>query len=132
MRFQSVRAHPFGPFEDEILDLPPRMTVIYGPNEAGKSSWHAALYVGLCGMRRGRGAARSDRDFQDRHRPWDDEGGDWMVTATVALTDGRRIELRQDLANKANCSATDADLAGRDYANEVLHEGRLTDRASLG
>ena len=132
MRFQSVRAHPFGPFEDEILDLPPRMTVIYGPNEAGKSSWHAALYVGLCGMRRGRGAARSDRDFQDRHRPWDDEGGDWMVTATVALTDGRRIELRQDLANKANCSATDADLAGRDYANEVLHEGSPDGSRFLG
>ena len=132
MRFESVRAHPFGPFEDEVLDFAPRMTVVYGPNEAGKSSWHAALYAGLCGMRRGKGAARTDRDFQDRHRPWDDEGGDWMVTATVALADGRRVELLQDLANRANCSATDADLAGRDYAHEVLHEGSPDGSRFLG
>lgn len=132
MRFDSVRAHPFGPFEDETLELAPRMTVIYGPNEAGKSSWHAALYVGLCGMRRGRGAARLDREFQDRHRPWDGEGGDWMVSATVALADGRRVELRQDLTNKTNCSATDADLAGRDYANEILHEGSPDGSRFLG
>ena len=132
MRFESVRAHPFGPFEDEVLDFAPRMTVVYGPNEAGKSSWHAALYAGLCGMRRGKGAARTDRDFQDRHRPWDDEGGDWMVTATTALADGRRVELLQDLANRANCSATDADLAGRDYAHEVLHEGSPDGSRFLG
>ena len=30
--------------------------VIYGLNETGKSSWQAAIYAGLCGMRRARGA----------------------------------------------------------------------------
>ncbi|MXY23331.1 MAG: AAA family ATPase [Acidobacteria bacterium] len=132
MRFDSVRAHPFGPFEDATLAPAPRMTVIYGPNEAGKSSWHAALYAGLCGLRRGKGAVRSeDRDFEDRHRPWDAAGGGWTVTAVVALADGRRIELRQDLASR-NCSATDADLAGADYANEIVHDGSPDGSRFLG
>ncbi len=123
MRFDSVRAHPFGPFEDATLTLAHRVTVVYGPNEAGKSSWHAALYAGLCGLRRGRGAARAeDRDFENRHRPWDDAGRGWAVTAVIALGDGRRVELLQDLANRS-CSATDADLAGRDYANEIVYDG---------
>lgn len=132
MRFESVRAHPFGPFEDATLALAPRMTVVYGPNEAGKSSWHAALYAGLCGMRRARGAARSDdRDFEDRHRPWGNAGGGWAATAVVALADGRRIELLQDLSNRS-CSATDADLAGRDYASEIVYDGSPDGSRFLG
>lgn len=132
MRFDSVRAHPFGPFEDATLAPAPRMTVIYGPNEAGKSSWHAALYAGLCGMRRGKGAVRSeDRDFEDRHRPWDAAGGGWTVTTVVSLADGRRVELLQDLAGR-NCSATDADLAGTDYANEIVYDGSPDGSRFLG
>ena len=123
MRFESVRAHPFGPFHDETLSLTPGLNVVYGPNEAGKSTWHAALYAGLCGMRRRKGAPSvEDRQFRDRHRPWDG-GGAWAVSAVVALEDGRRVELRQDLASKVDCSASDADLAGRDYANEIMYEG---------
>ena len=123
MRFESVRAHPFGPFHDETLSLAPGLNVVHGPNEAGKSTWHAALYAGLCGMRRGKGAASAEvRRFRDRHRPWDG-GGAWAVSAVVALEDGRRVELRQDLAGKVDCSASDADLAARDYANEILYDG---------
>ena len=33
------------------------------------------------------------------------------------------VELRQDLASKGNCSAVDADLAGRDYGNEITYDG---------
>ncbi|MYG18353.1 MAG: AAA family ATPase, partial [Gemmatimonadales bacterium] len=46
MRFESVTAHRFGPFRDETLELAPGMNVVFGRNEAGKSSWHAALYAG--------------------------------------------------------------------------------------
>ena len=68
------------------------------------------------------GASAEDRRFRDRHRPWD-AGGAWAVSAVVALEDGRRVELRQDLATKIDCRASDADRAGRDYTNEILHDG---------
>jgi len=72
-------------------------------------------------MRRGRGQPRlEDRDFADRCRPW--SGSAWEVHAIVRLDDGRRIELRQDLADLAHCSATDADF-GRDVSGEILNEG---------
>ena len=123
MRFESVKAHDFGPFHEKTLDLAPGMNVVYGPNEAGKSSWHAALYAGLCGMRRRRGQPlKDDREFAERHRPWDGSGA-WEVGAAVKLADGRRVELRHDLAGKVDSSAQDADLAGRDYSSEVLFDG---------
>ena len=121
MRFESVTAHAFGGLRNETLELAPGMNVVYGPNEAGKSTWHAALYAGLCGMRRARGRARGeDSAFQGRHRPWDGDG--WEVGATVALKD-RRVVLRHDLDGRVDSSARDADLADRDYSAEIMNDG---------
>ena len=93
MRFDRVVAHAFGPLRDDTLEFAPGMNVIYGPNEAGKSSWHAALYAGLCGMRRARGMPRKeDKDFAKRYRPWGRD--EWEVGAIVTLEDGRHVELR--------------------------------------
>ena len=100
MRFESVKAYAFGPLRDEELHFEPGMNIIYGPNEAGKSTWHSALFAGLCGQRRGRGRQqKSDRDFQERHEPWDDKSA-WEVGVVVVLDRGNRIELRHDLAGK--------------------------------
>ncbi len=120
MRIESVTAVAFGPFRDATLDFAPQLTVVYGPNEAGKSSWHAAIYAALCGMRRGKGQLGKDRDFAEHRRPW--SGAGWEVRAIVRLDDGRRVELRQNLSDLAHCSATDADL-GRDVSGEILNEG---------
>ncbi|WP_419949552.1 AAA family ATPase [Candidatus Palauibacter sp.] len=122
MRFETVVAYAFGPLRDERLELAPGLNVVFGPNEAGKSSWHAALYAGLCGMRRGRGMPRKEeKAFADRHKPWGND--DWEVGAVVALEDGRRIELRHDLAGRVDSSALDVNVAGRDYSTEIIHDG---------
>lgn len=120
MRIVRVHARSFGPFQDRQLELAPGMTVVHGPNESGKSSWHAALHAGLCGLRRGPGLRREDREFVERHRPWD--GGDWRVTVEVALDDGRRIELHQDLGGSVDSRAIDA-VTGEDVTAELLHDG---------
>ncbi len=120
MRIESVTSVAFGPLTGETLEFAPQLTVVYGPNEAGKSSWHAAIYSALCGMRRGKGQLAKDRDFAERRRPW--SGGDWEVRAIIRLDDGRRVELRQNLSDLAYCSARDADL-GRDVSSEILNEG---------
>jgi uncharacterized protein YhaN len=71
VKFEHVAATDFGPFHGQTLTLAPGMTVVHGPNEAGKSTWHAAIYAGLCGMRRGRGRlSEDDRAFRDKHKPW--------------------------------------------------------------
>ena len=119
MWIERVEALSFGPFSEEILELGEGMTLIYGPNEAGKSSWSAALYAGVCGVRRGRGRPRpEDESFERLHRPW--SGGPWRVRAVVALTDGRRVELDQDLASRTG-SARDLTF-GRDVTSEILTE----------
>jgi DNA repair exonuclease SbcCD ATPase subunit len=115
MRIRRVTAHAFGPLAGETLDLAEGLTVIYGPNESAKSTWHAALYAALCGRRRTNPTAE-ERAFEERHRPWDRT--DWEVSAEVALADGRRVELRHDLAGRVACYAKDLDLVA-DYSSEI-------------
>jgi exonuclease SbcC len=119
MRITHVVARAFGPFHGERIELAPGMTVVTGPNESGKSSWHAATRLAITGLRRGRGrATAADAALSEQHRPWD-AGDAWEVEAGLLLDDGRAIELRQDLDGKVSCSALDVGL-GRDVSNEIL------------
>ncbi len=121
MIIKRVTAHAFGPITEQTLDFADGMTVICGPNESAKSSWHAAAFAALCGRRRGRGSGHAaDRAFADRHRPW--HGGEWAVSAVIHLDDGRRVALRHDLDGRVDCHATDLDL-GTDCAAEIMHDG---------
>lgn len=120
MRIESVTAHAFGPFSGQPLEFAPGMNVIYGLNEAGKSSWHAALYAGLCGIRRGRGRdEKPDVLFREHHRPWTERG--WRVAIILRLEDGRRVEVDYNLDEKT-ATVLDADL-GRDYASQIVFDG---------
>jgi hypothetical protein len=121
MRIRTVTAHAFGPLVGETLEFAEGMTVVAGENESAKSTWHAAIFAALCGRRRGKGRPREDEQrFADLHKPWDSD--DWLVSAEIALDDGRRIELRQDLAGKVDCHARDLDF-GDDVSAQVMNEG---------
>jgi DNA repair protein SbcC/Rad50 len=129
MRIRKVIAPAFGPLVDASLELAPGMNVLYGPNEAGKSSWHAALFAGICGLQRGAARRNEKRWFTDAHKPWDRDG--WVVGAEIELADGRIVELRHDLDGSVDCSAKDVTL-GRDYANEIMFEGSPDGSVWLG
>ena len=129
MRFETLIAHSFGPFQGSELNFAEGMTVLYGPNEAGKSSWHAALFAGLCGLRRGRGKQRKeDVEFVYRHRSWGAE--DWKVGLVVSLADGRRVQLTHDLDSHTG-KAEDIVL-GREYVDEILYDGSPDGSTWLG
>ncbi len=129
MRILRVVARAFGPFRNETLEFEHGMNVVCGPNEAGKSSWHAALFAGLCGLRRGRGRRADDKSFEERHRPW--SGDDWSVEIDLELASGRRVQILQDLDGKIDSRAIDR-LTGRDVTGEILNEGMPDGSMFLG
>ena len=119
MRIDRVVARAFGPFQGDVLDLAPGMNVVAGPNESGKSSWHAALRLAVTGVRRGKGPGTSaERQLQERHRPWD-QPERWEVEARLSLDDGRTIDISQDLGGKVACRAVDVAM-GRDVSDEIM------------
>ena len=118
MWIERVIARAFGPLVDETLELAQGMTVVGGPNEAGKSSWHAATRLAVTGVRRGPGRTRESMAVEDRHRPWD-QPDRWAVEARLHLDDGRTIDISQDLAGRVACRALDIVL-GEDVSSEIM------------
>lgn len=130
MRIEAVRAAAFGPFSGEVLELAPGMNVIYGPNESGKSSWHAAIYSALCGMKKTRGQpTREDRAFASRHRPW--RGTRWQVNAVIALDDGRTIEIEQGLGPGGRSVARDRSTK-KPFSDDIVRAGAVDAATLLG
>jgi hypothetical protein len=97
MRIDEVRAHHFGGIGGgRVLALGPELNVVVGPNEVGKSSWHAAIFGALCGTWKGN--TKEGKAFKARHAPW--IGSGWEVGAALTLDDGRRIEVWQNLSKR--------------------------------
>lgn len=132
MWFSRIRARAFGPLKNQCLDFDEGLNIVHGPNESGKSSWHAALAVALCGLRRGTGRTKAEHTFEARHRPWD--GGDddpWFVQVSVMLDDDRHIEIDRDLDNRET-SARRADLGGRPFTDLPTNDGSPDGSKLLG
>jgi DNA repair protein SbcC/Rad50 len=129
MRFLFTRAVAFGPFKNEELDFASGMTVVWGRNEAGKSSWHAAVFAGLCGLRRGSGRRKEDKEFAASHKPWDDDG--WAVSTAVLMDDERKIEFVQNLADTGDCTAREM-ITGKDISADYINDGAPDGALLLG
>ena len=116
MIVEWIALDAFGAFRDRRIALAPGFNLVHGGNEAGKSTLHAALVTGLTGVRRARGRAREEMEFEERYRPWSGPG--WKLRLVLKLGDGRHVEIVQDLDRKENCRAHDAVL-GRDVTHEI-------------
>ena len=121
MWIERVIARAFGPLADETLELGEGMTVVGGPNEAGKTSWHAAMRLALTGVRRGPGRTKETAAVIERHRPWDSPER-WEVEARLHLADGRTVDINQDLAGRIQSRARDVVL-GDNVSMEIINEG---------
>lgn len=75
MLFTKLKLNYFGKFNNLEIELKPGINLIYGENEAGKSTIHTFIKGMLFGIERlrGRGAASKD-DVYTRYLPWDYPG----------------------------------------------------------
>ena len=86
MRLLDVRLDGFGKLVDREFSFDPRFTVVFGPNEAGKSTLESAIVALLFGVGR--------KDERDGWRPWD--GARYSGMLRYALGDGRVYEIQRD------------------------------------
>lgn len=69
MQIREANIFSFGKLKEKKITFEPGINVIYGVNEAGKSTLHAFLLAMLFGMDKGRGRA-SAADSYKRYEPW--------------------------------------------------------------
>ena len=69
MRLLDLHIDGFGKFHDRSVKFEDDMNIVYGKNEAGKSTLHTFIRCMLFGLERGRGRA-SKNDLYSRYEPW--------------------------------------------------------------
>jgi DNA repair exonuclease SbcCD ATPase subunit len=84
VRLIELHVDGFGKLADATFAFDPRMTVVFGPNEAGKSTLADAIVAALYGIGRER----------DGRRPW--LGARFGARLRYVLADGREFEVQRD------------------------------------
>ena len=96
MRFVDLRISGFGKFHNLAMEFGPGVNVIYGRNEAGKSTLHSFLRAMLYGVN------TKERDRQgyiaekNRYQPW---GGGPMEGSVELIWKGQSITLRRSASD---------------------------------
>jgi len=131
MRLERVEILGFGRLRNLRLDLAPRVTVILGENEAGKSTLHRAVRGALYGIDAGGQGRAVERSDWARWTPW--TGEQYGIALTYALTDGRRFRVARSLGRREQAvqvqeldgggDVTDAMRVGRAVVPGRLHLG---------
>lgn len=116
LRIDTLRVRRFGHFSDFSLELGPGLHLMYGPNEAGKSTLLAFLRAMLFGFEK--------RGHPERYAPTDEDtpsGGELrLLTASGALTVRRTATAR----GKRSESLTVLGPQGEPVSEERLKEAR--------
>ena len=106
MKLRRLTVAGFGRLAGRTFAFADGLNVVYGPNEAGKSTLAAAIVASLYGSGR----------RKEAWRPWD--GEPYATTLVYQLADGRTFEVRRDYTRDTKGVAVyDAD--GNDVAPEV-------------
>lgn len=99
MRIASVELSSFGPFGARALSFAPGLNVVWGANESGKSTFHAALIALIAGLPAPAERRAEDVDFAERHEPWGMTSEGWRVAGRLRLTNGIDVDLDRNLAD---------------------------------
>lgn len=132
MRIERLELQAFGRFDNRTLDLQPGLNVIYGPNEAGKSTVQRFIEGMLYGQHQPGLKRRVKRPEWERYRPW--HGRAYRGALSYRLSDGRGFRIERDFEEAAVRifdADTGQDLTGQFHVDPGSRE-RLFAAAHLG
>lgn len=120
MILERLEITGFGCLHDLTTELHPRVTVVAGRNESGKSTLLRAVRGALYGIDAGGQGRAVDRSDWARYEPW--TRGGYGLALTYKLDDGRRIRVARRLDTREQ-SVQVLELGGSELTDE-LRSGR--------
>lgn len=105
MKINKLQINAFGNIENKEIELSENINIVYGKNEAGKSTLLKFIVDSLYGISKNkRGKEFSD---YDRYKPWKSE--EFSGKLSYTLDDGKKYEVFRDF-NKKNPKIYDEEL----------------------
>lgn len=123
MQFTKLKLDYFGRFHNKEIELKSGINIIYGENEAGKSTIHTFIKGMLFGIERLRGRGSSSKEDQyTRYLPWEYPGA--FGGSMDLWIDGKEYRLKRSFhANDKSFKVVELST-GREV---VLKEGRMSE-----
>lgn len=107
MKLLDLHINGFGKFHDCSITFQDGLNIVYGKNEAGKSTLHSFIRGMLFGMERQRGRAARTDQFS-KYKPWDTKGG---YEGQLRLeADGHRYRIERNFQNAREFTIIDETL----------------------
>ncbi|MEO8897207.1 MAG: AAA family ATPase [Candidatus Dormibacter sp.] len=116
MRLERLEIGGFGRLRDVEAEFHPRLTVILGENESGKSTVQRALRAALYGLDAGGPGRPTERSDWARWMPWN--GASYSIALSYALDDGRRLRVARRLEQREHTCQVQ-EIGGGDVTAEV-------------
>ncbi|HEX4580235.1 MAG TPA: AAA family ATPase [Candidatus Dormibacteraeota bacterium] len=121
MKLERFEIGGFGRLRDVEVDFHPRLTVILGENESGKSTVQRALRAALYGLDAGGPGRPTEKSDWARWTPWND--APYSIVLSYALDDGRRMRVARRLEQRDHTCQVQ-EIGGSDVTAE-LRVGRV-------
>jgi DNA repair exonuclease SbcCD ATPase subunit len=124
MRLVEMHLDGFGQLVNRAFQFAPGFNLVFGPNEAGKSTLQRAILSLLYGFFSEGRIKAAERDAAAIFRPWD-EGASYAGSLIYQLADGQTLQVSRTFAPSATSLATYPD--GVDVSSQFRKEsqGRL-------
>lgn len=117
MIIKEINIGHFGKFDDTNISLKPGINIVYGPNEAGKSTLHTFIRGMLFGIERTRGRASKD-DIYTKYEPWDTPAS--YYGSMVIELDGEDYRINRSFYKKEKRLLVTSVRTGREVASDEV------------
>ena len=101
MQIDRAAIFRFGKLADRTVDFAPGINIVYGKNEAGKSTMHTFIRGMLFGIQPQRGRA-SKNDLYSKYEPWENPaeyGGIMWFTERTYLPNRTKFPEKQEISD---------------------------------
>ena len=116
MKLLQLAVQGFGKLESLKIDFSPQLNLVWGPNEAGKSTLQQAILAALYGFYRGNRASTLEKQEHLRFKPW--AHANYALQLTYALENGRQFQILRNFADEDVPTKVLDALTGKDLTRK--------------
>ncbi len=129
MNIKALRIKAFGKFQDKIVTLKPGLNIVYGDNEAGKTTMQAFIQGMFFGFYKPYRKKKTYSDDYEKYMPW----GQFDYSGILVYDmDGQELRLERNFLRGKDNLAIFNNASGAEVTDDYPYDGVIRQHLPLG